>query len=197
MAPAVEPSRFTNTPESPIVVQDSDDHIDSEALFEVILGKRVELPNMSSYSSQISNWIYFTLATYANQTQHGTVLSETLFGIPAKDDLEKQRRPDLAFISKSRWPIDKVAPDTDPFPAIPNLAIEVISPSDRIVEMDKKLNEYFEAGVELVWVVRPGIARVDSYTSPIKPQYFFKTDNLTAETLLPGFALPLATIFRG
>jgi Uma2 family endonuclease len=198
MAPAVlEPPRSTTKPASPVVVPQSDAMVDSEALFEVIQGKRVELPKMSSYSCMISIWIYNALNSYVQENQRGITVFEMLFGIPTKGDPGKQRRPDVAFISKSRWPIDQVPPDTDPFPAVPNLAIEVLSPSDRILDLNSKLKDYFEAGVELVWVVHPSIERVDSFTSPIKPQYFFKADNLTAETLLPGFSLPLATIFRG
>jgi Uma2 family endonuclease len=189
MAPAVlEPPRRVAKPPTPLV--------NSEALFEVVNGQRVELPNMSSFSNQIAQWIYQAIYRHLLQTESGTVLLEILFGIPTKDDPDKQRRPDVAYLNKGRWPIDRIAPDSDPWPAVPNLAVEVISPSDRIVEVNTKIKDYFEAGVELVWVVHPRNEMVEVYTAPLTAKKLGKNETLTAEPLLPGFQLPLSQLFR-
>src|SRR5690606_12506431 len=103
-----------------------------EPLFEVVNGQVVELPNMSSYSGQIANDLSIELAIYARQKKSGTVLTEILFSIPLKKDADNQRRPDVAYLAKERWPIGQRAPDSDPWPAVPNLAVEVLSPNDRI-----------------------------------------------------------------
>lgn len=170
--------------------------LDSEALFEVLNGIQVELPSMSSFSSQIANEISIELAIYARTHQLGTVLVEALFNIPTKKDPNKQRRPDVAFLNKARWPLKKQAPDFDPWPVIPNLAVEVISPSDLIVEVNNKISDYFEAGVELVWVVHPRNEMVEVYTAPLHSTKLSKSETLTGGTVLPGFELKLATIFR-
>jgi Uma2 family endonuclease len=124
------------------------------------------------------------------------VLAEALFSIPTKGDPDKQRRPDVAYFSKARWPLEKKVPDTDPWPVVPNLAVEVISPNDRIVEVTTKIADYFEAGVELVWVVHPRNEMVEVYTAPLQAKKLGKTETLTAESLLPGFQLPLVQLFR-
>lgn len=165
-------------------------------LFEVVQGKIVELPNTSSYSSQISNRLYISLFRHIELSLHGTLLFETLFGIPSRSDPGKQRRPDLAYISANRWPLTQRAPDTDPWPAVPNLAVEVLSPNDRIQEVESKIHEYFEAGVELVWVVNPRQETVSSYTSPRQVTILGKADTLSAGEVIPGFALPLSQLFR-
>lgn len=175
---------------------DHSPHQGETPLFEVVQGQIVELANMSSYSGQLANDLSIELAIYARQKKSGTALTEVLFSIPVKDDPENQRRPDVAYLSAARWPLGRRAPDTDPWPAVPNLAVEVLSPTDRIQEVDNKIHEYFEAGVELVWVVNPRQETVSIYSSPRQVTILGKTDTLTAGEVIPGFALPLGQLFR-
>lgn len=190
MAPAVL-DRPKPKPEQPAPAKRGDD-----PLFEVVNGQIVELPNMSSYSSQLANDLVIALALHLNQTKSGTVLSEILFSIPIKKDADNQRRPDVAYLSKERWPLSHRAPDTDPWPAVPNLAVEVLSPNDRIQEVTDKIHEYFEAGVELVWVVNPRRETVSVYTSPQQVAILGRSDTLTAGEVIPGILLPLGQLFR-
>ena len=190
MAPAVldRPKAKTDAPAS---IKHGDD-----LLFEVVKGQRVELENMSSYSGQLANDLSIELAIYVRQNKTGTTLTEILFGIPIKSDPGNQRRPDVAYLSKERWPLSRRAPETDPWPAVPNLAVEVLSPNDRIQEVTDKIHEYFEAGVELVWVVNPRRETVSVYTSAQQVTILGKSDTLTAGEVIPGFALPLEQLFR-
>jgi Uma2 family endonuclease len=190
MAPAVldRPKAKSDTP---ALIKHGDD-----LLFEVVKGQRVELENMSSYSSQLSNQLYVAILRFLKNPSQGTLLFETLFAIPSKGDPGKQRRPDLAYLGAERWPVEQRAPETDPWPAVPNLAVEVLSPNDRIQEVTDKIHEYFEAGVELVWVVNPRRETVSVYTSPQQVTILGKTDTLTAGEVIPGFALPLGQLFR-
>lgn len=166
-----------------------------EPLFEIVRGAKVELPAMSSYSNQITNLLLFSLFQYADETQNGTALGEALFAIPSPSDPGKQRRPDIAYVNAHRWPRGQRAPDTDPWPVAPNLAVEVLSPNDRIREVEDKISEYFEAGVELVWVVDPHKERVRVYTSPDAMQTVNKSATLTGGSVIPGFSLPLVQLF--
>ncbi len=169
---------------------------DEECLFEVVNGMKVALPNMSAYSSQVAQWILLALYDHVNQSKSGTVLMHALFGTSIRRDPNRQRRPDVAFLSKARWPLKKQAPDFDPWPVVPNLAVEVISPSDLIVEVNTKISDYFEAGVELVWVVHPRNEMVEVYTAPLQSTKLSRSETLTGGSVLPGFELKLATIFR-
>ena len=74
----------------------------------------------------------------------GTVTTETLFRLGP--DLP-QRRPDAAFVSAARWPMDREIPVNDPWDVVPDLAIEVVSPSNSAQEVIDKLGDYFAAGV--------------------------------------------------
>lgn len=190
MAPAVLDRPKTKA-DAPALIKHGDD-----LLFELVNGQRVELENMSSYSSQLSNQLYVAILRFLSDSSQGTLLFETLFAIPSPADPGKQRRPDLAFLHARRWPVEKRAPDTDPWPAVPNLAVEVLSPNDRIQEVTDKIHEYFEAGVELVWVVNPRRETVSVYTSAQQVTILGKSDTLTAGEVIPGFALPLGQLFR-
>lgn len=170
--------------------------IGDEPLFEVVNGQRLELPNMSSYSGQLANDLSIELAIYARQKKSGTVLTEILFSIPLKKDADNQRRPDVAYLAKQRWPIGQRAPDTDTWPVVPNLAVEVLSPNDRIQEVESKIHEYFEAGVELVWVVNPRQETVSVYTSPRQVTILGKGDILSGGDVIAGFKLPLGELFK-
>jgi len=168
-----------------------------ETLFEVVHSQIVELPNMSSHSGDLANELSIELAIYTRQHGLGKTLTEILFSIPTKSDPDNQRRPDVAYVSKHRWPLKKRAPDTDPWPVVPNLAIEVLSPNDLIRNLNKKIAEYFQAGVEMVWVVDPGEETVSVYTAPRQVTILSKADTLYAGKVIPGFALPLKQLFKG
>lgn len=190
MPPAVLERELSRTGTS------AQNHCADEPLFEVVQGSKVELPAMSSYSNQITNLLLFALFQYADETKNGTALGGALFAIPSPSDPDKQRRPDVAYISKHRWPLDQRAPDTDPWPVVPNLAVEVLSPTDRVFKVSNKIVEYFEAGVELVWIVDPNQEMVTIYTAPRQHKELMKTDTLDGGTVVPGFSLPLAQLFR-
>ncbi len=107
---------------------------------------------------------------------------------------DQVRIPDVCFISWDRYSGPTV-PDEGVSSSVPNLAVEVLSPSNTRAEMDRKLRDYFLAGVELVWVVDPKTQTAKSYTSPEDSVQINKTGSLDGGTVLPGFRLPLKQLF--
>lgn len=75
------------------------------------------------------------------------------------------------------------------------LCVEVISPTDHADEIETKINEYFEAGVRLVWVVYPRQERFYMYDSPAQVRRMTRTDTLDGGVVLPEFRLPLTELF--
>lgn len=104
------------------------------------------------------------------------------------------RIPDVCFISWDRYSGPTV-PDEGVSSSVPNLAVEVLSPGNTKAEMDRKLRDYFLAGVELVWVIEPKTQTAKSYTSPEDFLPISKTGSLDGGTVLPGFRLPLKQLF--
>ncbi len=104
------------------------------------------------------------------------------------------RIPDVSFISWDRLP-DQEFPD-DPIPILaPNLAVEVLSEGNTKREMDRKLREYFAAGVRLVWLVDPRSSTIDAYTKVHEVRRYRNGQTLDGGDVLPGFKLPLRQLF--
>jgi Uma2 family endonuclease len=106
-----------------------------------------------------------------------------------------KRRPDLAFVSYSRWPREKPIEDTEAWDVVPNLAVEVVSPSNTAREILDKVEEYYRAGVERVWIIYPSQRVVYVYKSPTDVAVLADNCELKDESLLPGFCLPLQLLF--
>jgi Uma2 family endonuclease len=104
------------------------------------------------------------------------------------------RLPDVGFVSWDRLPGRRV-PD-EPIPnVVPDLAVEVLSPSNTAREMSRKRGEYFRAGVRLVWEIDPRTRTARVYTSETVFTDLTAGDELDGDPVLPGFRLPLAVLF--
>ncbi|MBI1917355.1 MAG: Uma2 family endonuclease [Planctomycetes bacterium] len=104
------------------------------------------------------------------------------------------RIPDVSFMDWDRFPNRQVG--TDPIPGlVPDLAVEVLSPSNTEREMERKLQDYFGVGVKLVWYIEPRRRTVDVYTAPDQTTRLTAGQTLHGGAVLPGFQLPLAELF--
>jgi Uma2 family endonuclease len=104
------------------------------------------------------------------------------------------RLPDVAFVSWDRLP-NRRLPD-EPVPnVVPDLAVEVLSTGNTPGEMARKREEYFRAGVRLVWEIDPRNRSVRVYTTVDQFQDLTAADTLTGDPVLPGFSLPLQQLF--
>ncbi len=104
------------------------------------------------------------------------------------------RGPDVAFVSWARLPEQRI-PDA-PIPGlVPDLAVEVLSESNTIREMERKLREYFGQGVRLVWMVDPVSRSVTVFTSVADSITLNEPDTLDGGDVLPGFSLAIRQIF--
>ncbi len=104
------------------------------------------------------------------------------------------RIPDVSFIDWRHFPARRVPP-LAMFTSGPDLAVEVLSPSNTAREMADKLRDYFGAGVRLVWYVDPRDRSVRVYAAVDQVTTLRAGDNLTGDPVLPGFVLPLADLF--
>ena len=100
------------------------------------------------------------------------------------------RIPDVSFVSWARLPQRHVP--RQPIPdLVPDLVVEVLSAGNTPREMDQKLQEYFAAGVRLVWYVLPDRQEVHVYTAPEQREVITVDDHLHGGEVLPGFRLPI------
>jgi len=102
----------------------------------------------------------------------------------------QSRIPDVAFITKERLPQER----NRFLPIAPDLAVEILSPTNDFDDLMLKAEEYLQQGTQIVWVVITSTREVIVCTAEGKQ---FVKDVLTAPKLLPGFELPVSTIFAG
>jgi Uma2 family endonuclease len=163
-----------------------------EALYEVVAGQRVELEPMGVHEIVLASALVGLLEPFARQNGLGRVVSEMLFLLDAARDLK--RRPDVAFVSFSRWPEPTVGRE-EAWNTVPDLAVEIISRTNTADTVDDKVVEYFEAGVRLVWVVFPNTRRVYVYRSSHEVRVLERHEELDGGDVLPGFRLSLQLLF--
>lgn len=178
------------------ILQEPISTIGDDELYEVIDGQRVRTPAMGVYAVWIASELYRQLGNHVSANQLGRAVAEALFHLPAP--VNRDRRPDVAFVSYDRWPKTRSVPRTDnAWDVVPNLMTEVVSPSDCAEELDDKILEYFRAGVELVWVVYPAQSKIHVHSpqTPTQIRVLTRSDTLEGGAVVPGFRLPLADLF--
>jgi Uma2 family endonuclease len=168
--------------------------VHDEPLYEVVTGQKVKLPPMSIYASWIASRIDRRLGAHAEAHGLGTVVVEGVFILDAVQDL--RRRPDVAFISAAKWPLDRPLAEADDWNLIPDLAIEVVGPNDLFQDVLAKMREYFRYGVGRVWIVLPADQEIYVYDSPTDPRVVTAADELDVAPLLPGLRLAVADLFQ-
>lgn len=167
---------------------------DGETLYEVVNGRRVELPSMGAFPTRVASILGQNLGPFATAKGLGRVDIEMLYRLDDVGDLE--RRPDVAFVSYQRWPRNRPVPQDAAWDVVPDLAVEVVSPTDRAEAALEKIREYFEAGMRVAWVIYPKLRVVHVFESFTRIRVLTGADDLDGGTLLPGFRLPLATLFE-
>ncbi|MBW3539539.1 MAG: Uma2 family endonuclease [Planctomycetes bacterium] len=165
-------------------------HAHEKRLYELVDGVLVE-KGMGYEESMLALALGSILRNFVKPRKIGLLTGESgMMGLMAG----LVRIPDVAFISWDRLPGRRV-PNVAIPPIAPNLAVEILSKSNTRAEMRRKLREYFDAGVELVWLIDPRKRTVDAYTSPTHRSKLAATDILDGGTVLPGFVLPLEELF--
>lgn len=160
---------------------------------ELIDGELREKAGVSQRHGEIEMRISVPLGSHVYERNLGELYpSDTQFTVAR--DPDKILIPDLAFVR-----VDRVPPEGERWRIAghaPDLAVEVISPNDSYDAVLEKIELYQQAGVPLVWLVHPRRKAVVVYPLGQPPRTLFETDILDGGDILPGFALPVAEIFR-
>jgi Uma2 family endonuclease len=164
-----------------------------DMLYEVV-GGEIKEKTVGVQASVIASLLHGFLFMFLSEHRVGRSLAETLFLIDKSKDM--QRRPDVAFVSTARWPMERRAPDTAAWDLVPDLAIEIVSPTNTAEGVQAKIHEYFDAGVSRAWVIYPKQKSIHVYTSRTDIRGLRLGDELDGGDLIPGFRLPLAALFQ-
>ncbi|MFQ5637123.1 MAG: Uma2 family endonuclease [bacterium] len=102
--------------------------------------------------------------------------------------------PDISFIRKSRLHGGKSPKGFGHF--APDLAVEILSPSDRLADLQGKIKEYFENGSEQVWILDPWEKRTFVYHLAADYEVFDEHEDITGGDLLPSFSFRLGDLLE-
>jgi Uma2 family endonuclease len=166
-------------------------HSREDKLYELIDRTLVEKP-MGSPESFLEGELVWWFRTYLHTHDVGFLyLPDALIEVLPN----LVRGPDVCFVPWTKRPTRTVP--TEPISdLIPDLAVEVLSPSNTRGEILRKLKEYFLAGVRVVWVINPRTRSADVYTAPDVRTTLDESGTLDGGDVLPGFRLPLAKLFE-
>ena len=103
------------------------------------------------------------------------------------------RKPDLSFVRAGRLDAAQLAAGFLTVP--PDLAIEVVSPNDEAEDLERKLLDYLDAGIPLLWVIYPVARSAVVYRADGSANRLREDDELRGEDVVPGFACRLGDLF--
>jgi Uma2 family endonuclease len=103
------------------------------------------------------------------------------------------RAPDVSFVKRER--LASIRNPTSFFPGPPDLAVEVISPSDTYSEVEEKVEAWLGAGCQMVILINPRNRSLKVYKSPTDVMVLTVDDTFHGGDLLPGFQLPVRQVF--
>ena len=157
---------------------------------ELVRGVIVTMPPPAARHGYSCSRIDRRLGNHVDEHHLGIVLCNDA-GFITERDPDTVRGADISF-----WSHERLPELPDGYVQIPpDLAIEVVSPSDHYTRVQNKVREYLTNGVRMVWVVDPEDRSVTVYRALDKGTILTETDTLSGADVVPGFACLVSELF--
>ncbi|HUS90844.1 MAG TPA: Uma2 family endonuclease [Phycisphaerae bacterium] len=157
---------------------------------ELVNGEVREMTPAGSTHGRIASTIDSLLRWHVKREGLGTTYTADPGFILARDP-DTVRAPDVAFVSKGREPED----ERGYFPGPPDLAVEVVSPTDSVKYVDDKVRSWLDAGTRAVWVVWPNTRTVTVYRPGAAALTLREEEDLDGGDVVPDFRCRVGEIF--
>lgn len=173
-----------------------------QAPFELIHGEIIAMSPVRLWHDDISKRAYDLLFLYERATKSGSARRESPYILPnasRKNWVKGSRVPDVAFVTGSRLTEYRAShPDWRKYPMalVPDLVMEVISPTDSYTKIANKVKTYLEDGVRLILVFDPDERSVVVHAPGQAPVVLTENDTLTGDDVLPGFSVKVSQFFE-
>jgi Uma2 family endonuclease len=174
--------------------------LDEDRRFEVVDGILTEssMPAAGFLHVIIIDNLYDILKPHIKQHKLGHFHTDGITFIlhQTDDGIQTARIPDLCYISHDRIPSD--SDWSKPFSGTPNIAIEVVSPSENVGIIQAKTDDYLAYGSEQVWVVYPEGKQlhIHDHTTPDIIRVYHQNDHFADNRIFPDLQFRLADIFK-
>ncbi len=167
---------------------------DDDTRYELIEGDLIEMAPTGIWHGRLVTRLGRYLDSFVEANDLGIVTSDTGYYQPS--DRHNLLGPDLAFVVKERI---KQPKSQEMAPLMPDLAVEIKSPSNTMAELHRKASIYLKHGAQLVWIVMPDAQSVEvcrlGENDEIQSEIISIDSSLSGEDVLPGFSLELAALF--
>ena len=154
--------------------------------YELLDGELIEVPSASARHNYIAGLLTYKLNHFLVPNRLAVVLPETEFAVGVN-----RLRPDIAVMSKAKFEL--IGEGRSPVPELPEIAVEIASPSESAPEMERKVAVYLEAGVTEVWVVYPRTRHLFAHTNA--GARLVDREGVLTTDVLPGWSLRVGEIF--
>jgi Uma2 family endonuclease len=157
--------------------------------YELDEGELIEMTRPAYKHNRPMQMLLFHLMLYFRENPIGeALLSENLYALSPNTRLA----PDVAVILGDRR---AELLNAKVIPIIPDIVVEVLSPSETPRKVLRKLKQYFTAGVKEVWLIDPESSTAEVWTGPTLPEHELTAADAITSPLLPGFTLTLSELF--
>ncbi len=161
--------------------------------YELIDGELKKMSPTGHVHGRVTMRLALPLAQYVRERELGEVYAAET-GFKLRSDPDTVRAPDVAFIRQAR--VVEVGNVKGYWPGAPDLAVEVLSPDDRVGEVEEKVSEWLAAGAIQVWTVSPRLRTITVYRSLSEIETLTDKDTLEGGEVVPGFQVRIAEIFE-
>ena len=161
---------------------------------ELVRGRIRMMTPASGAHGLVSGTIFHLLAAHVRQHRLGRCFADST-GYTLPNLLNTVRAPDASFVRADRLPPEGVGPTF--LQLAPDLAVEVLSPSESAADVAEKLADYRAAGTPLVWVIDPASRTVAVISLAEPASTLGANDLLTGGDVAPGFACEVSELFEG
>ena len=159
--------------------------------YELVEGFLLREPAPAPGHWRVQRRLLEPLTRFVEEHRLGEVFAEVSFVLSKRPDTV--RAPDVAFVTTES--LGRLRDEMRLFPGAPDLAVEVLSPSNRWRDVREKVADLLAAGTRLVWVADPRRKKVTAYRALLAPRLLEEGDLLDGEDVVPGFSLPVSALF--
>jgi Uma2 family endonuclease len=163
---------------------------DDSVRTELDEGELITMPPAGFEHGGIEAEIVGILRDYTKRHRLGKVFGSSAGFILKSDTV---REPDISFVRNARLESLRRRGFAN---GAPDLAVEIISPSDSIRQLMRKVKQYFAAGTHTVWIVYPDEQEVQVLEASGTDRWLKGDDPIEAPELLPGFSVPISQFFE-
>lgn len=165
----------------------------SDGKHELVDGELVFMSPAGGFHGRVSSRLGGRLTVFVEDRGLGGVYDgQTGFWMKSGN----LRAPDVSFVAQEK--LDKLGASPEGFfKFAPDLAVEVLSPSESMKDMQGKIDDYFASGTRLVWVLIPRIKGARIFHERKRSKLLRADESLSGEDVVPGFSIRLSDLYRG